>query len=106
MNFIEVDFKTKDGTTIQRFVNLDTISYMQVVSHADDSDRNPEGYKTVMYNNGGYALYSKLTPSDILAGVGYPVIPDEKLLIEKGADHRNYHQNYSDNQTMTQLTDY
>lgn len=60
--FILTEYET-NGKVVPRYINL-----QQVVSlGAAEGPRRDEGYLTVLFMPNGYAMYSKLTPEEIIA---------------------------------------
>jgi len=60
--FIETQYETH-GKLITRYINLN-----QVVSLGDaEGDRREDGFLTVLFMPNGYAMFSKMSPSEIIA---------------------------------------
>lgn len=66
-----VDQPTQHGkTTHTRYINLDTVSTLGPA----DGDVATKGYATVLFTANGYAMYSKLSPEDIIQKANLKVI--------------------------------
>lgn len=60
--FIETVYET-NGKLISRFINLN-----QVVSLGEaEGARKEDGYQTVLFMPNGYAMFSRMTPLEIIA---------------------------------------